>query len=272
MGNLKVKEKSIVVPGEEIAEGMDFLPGNGTYRDNEQIKAKLMGMLRVDNNILKVIPLSGVYMPKKGDKIIAKVTDILMAGWRFELNSPYEAMLPLKDASSDYIERGSDLKKYFDIDDYVFTEITGVSTQKLVDITMKGPMFKKLRGGRIIKINTHKVPRVIGKQGSMIGLIKKYTGCNIIIGQNGLIWLNGEPEGESIAYKAIKLVEEKSHTSGLTDEVEKLLKKLTKKDLSVHKTEKIDEQKTDAPIKAAPIKVKETKELKEKNNETKGDQ
>jgi len=69
----------------------------------------------------------------------------------------------------------------------------------------------------------------------MIGMIKKYTDCNIIVGQNGWIWLNGEPENETVAFKAIKYVEENSHKSGLTEQVEEFLKKETKKDLGIAK-------------------------------------
>ncbi len=40
MGKLLVKEKEIVVPGETLAEGMDYLPGSGTYREGEKILAE----------------------------------------------------------------------------------------------------------------------------------------------------------------------------------------------------------------------------------------
>ena len=74
-----------------------------------------------------------------------------------------------------------------------------------------------------MEINSQKVPRVIGKQGSMISLIKTKTGCEVTVGQNGLVWVKGTPEGELKAEQAIKLVEEKSHLEGLTDRVGKFL-------------------------------------------------
>ena len=37
MSELLVKEKSIVIPGEELAKGIDFLPSYGTYREGDKI-------------------------------------------------------------------------------------------------------------------------------------------------------------------------------------------------------------------------------------------
>lgn len=74
----------------------------------------------------------------------------------------------------------------------------------------------------MIKVNSNKVPRVIGKEGSMINLIKKETGCNITVGQNGLIWIKGDRiEDELFVKKAINFVTEKSFTHGLTEEMQK---------------------------------------------------
>ena len=98
-GKLLVKDKDIVVPGEVLVTGMGYLPGQGTYRDDNQIVANRLGLLTIDGKVLKTVPLSGRYMPKRNDVIIGKVIDILMSGWRLETNSPYSAVLPLKDRS-----------------------------------------------------------------------------------------------------------------------------------------------------------------------------
>ncbi|MFC1730912.1 exosome complex RNA-binding protein Rrp4 [candidate division KSB1 bacterium] len=223
MGEIKVKDKEVAVPGQVLATGMDFLPSYKTYRLGEEIRAQGLGIVKVEGKVLKIISLSGRYMPKRNDTIIAQVIDVLMSGWRFDINSAYSAMLPLKDASSRYIERGSDLTKIYALGDYVSCMVTNVTSQKLVDISMKGPSLRKLTGGRIIEVNTHKVPRIIGKQGSMVSLIKESTGCRIVVGQNGIIWIDGEPEKEVIAVNAIMKIEEEAHQAGLTDRIKKYL-------------------------------------------------
>ena len=70
-----------------------------------------------------------------------------------------------------------------------------------------------------------KIPRVIGRKGSMISMIKQETGCQIILGLNGVILVTGKiPEDEELAIEVIKKIEQESHTSGLTDRITQLLK------------------------------------------------
>ena len=228
MSNLLVKEKEIVVPGEALAEGMDYLPGSGTYRLDDKIIAKKLGLVNISGRAIKLVPLSGRYLPKYGDKIIAQVTDITMNGWIVDINSAYSAFLSMRDASSRFIRKGDDLTKIYDVGDYIRAKIIKVTSQNLVDLTMKEPGLNKLKGGRIIQINPHKVPRVIGKEGSMVSLIKNKTNCNIVVGQNGLVWISSDNfDNELVAEKAIKKIEEEAHLDGLTDRMEKFLDKST---------------------------------------------
>ena len=89
---------------------------------------------------------------------------------------------------------------------------------------MKGPGLKKLYGGRLIKVSPNKVPRIIGKAGSMVSLIKNMTGSWITVGQNGITWIkNDDIEKEMITVDAIKMVEQNSHVKGLTDKVKTFL-------------------------------------------------
>ncbi|MBI2669339.1 KH domain-containing protein [Candidatus Woesearchaeota archaeon] len=221
--SLLTKERDIVIPGEALAEGMDYLPGENTYRESEKIYSKVLGLASITGRVLKVTSLSGPYIPRVGDKIICKVTDITFSGWRIDTNTAYSAMLNVKDATARFIRKEEDLSKILSIGDYVVAMIVNVTSQNLIDLSMKEPGMHKLLGGRIIKINTHKVPRVIGKQGSMITLIKERTQTEITVGQNGLIWLKGTPEGELKAEQAIHLVEEKSHLEGLTEKIQQFL-------------------------------------------------
>ncbi|MBI2651271.1 RNA-binding protein [Candidatus Woesearchaeota archaeon] len=140
-----------------------------------------------------------------------------------DTNSPYSAMLSLKEATSRFIARGADLTQFFDIGDYIVCKIINVTSQKLVDVTMKGPGLRKLKGGRIIEADSNKIPRIVGKQGSMISMIKEATKCDIIAGQNGIIWIDGAPENELLAIMCIRKIEEESHLSGLTDKIKAFL-------------------------------------------------
>ena len=208
MGELKIKDKQIVVPGEVLAEGMDYLPSAGTYRNENDILSNQIGLASVSGRVIKVIPLTGKYKPKRNDIVIGEVVNILMSGWIVDIGGPYSAMLTLKDASSSYIERGADLSQFYTYGDIIASEIVSVSKTKLIDLSMKGPGLKKLKGGRLIDVTSSKVPRIIGREGSMITMIKDSTKCRITVGQNGKVWISGNNvQDETKAVEAIMMVE-----------------------------------------------------------------
>ncbi|HLC51770.1 MAG TPA: exosome complex RNA-binding protein Rrp4 [Candidatus Nanoarchaeia archaeon] len=223
MSEILIEDRTVVVPGEILAKGMDYLPGENTYRKDDTIHAKVLGLTSVTGRVIKLTPLAGPYFLKSGDKIIGRVIDITMSGWRIDTDTAYSAMLNVRDASTRFIKKEEDLSKILAIDDYVIVVITNVTSQRLIDVSMRDPGLRKVEGGRIIKINCQKVPRVIGKKASMISLIKEKTGCEITVGQNGLVWVKGTPEGEFKVQRAIKMIEENSHLSGLTEKVESFL-------------------------------------------------
>lgn len=224
---LHIEDKQIVVPGQVLAVGLEYLPSKGTYRTNEEIRANKLGLVQVDGKVLKTISLSGRYLPKKGDTIVGRVSDVLMSGWRIDLNTMVDSVLSLKEATNEYIKRGEDLTRYFALDDWVSAKVTQVTSQNLVDVSMRGPGLQKLEGGTIIEVDSQKVPRIIGARGSMVRMLKKGTECEIMIGQNGIIWLQGEPQMEVVAIKAIRLIEDNSHLPGLTEEIKNFLTEIT---------------------------------------------
>lgn len=224
---LLVKEKEVVVPGQLLATGMEFLPSHGTYRLGDKILADRLGVTVIDGKVIKTIPLAGRYHPKRNDVIIGKVSDIISMGWRVEFNSAYTGLIPIKDGTHEFIPKGADLTRYYDIGDYFVGKITNVTSQMLIDVSVKGPGLYKIRGGRMIKVNTNKVPRIIGKKGSMVSMVKQATNCKITVGQNGIVWISGEPEMEILAVKTLRKIEAESHTVGLTDRIKEFLEKET---------------------------------------------
>jgi exosome complex component RRP4 len=230
---LLAQDKDVIVPGQVIAEGMEFFPGIGTYRHEDKVLANQLGLLHVEGKVLKTTPLAGRYLPARNDIVVGRVIDILMSGWRIDINCPYSAVLPLKDATFDFIKKGADLTEYFNLEDYVMCKITQVTSQNLIDVSMKGPGLRKLRGGQFITVNAAKVPRIIGRRGSMIGMVKQATGCQIAVGQNGIVWISGDPASEIIAVTAIQKIEREAHVSGLTERMKEYLEKHTGKKLDM---------------------------------------
>jgi len=211
--------RKIVIPGEIVEEGNDFLPGEGTEKREKGIYALKYGLAEESNKLVRVIPLSGNYQPRRGNVVVGKVEDITFNGWRININYAENAFLSLMEVPR-YVNKDS-LDEVMDIGDTIIAKIWGIN-KRGIDLSIKSRGLGKIEKGIIIKVNPNKVPRIIGKEGSMIKLIKDKTKCNITVGQNGLICIEGDKiEEELYAKKAILFVAEKSYLSGLTQEVEK---------------------------------------------------
>ena len=224
----KHEPREVVVPGQIVEQGLDFLPGDGTMREGQNIIAVKFGLLDRYGRLVKVIPITGAYFPKRDDIVIGEVTDITPVGWVITIGTRVTGLLTLAEGSREYIEKNADLSKYYNVGDLVVVRVHAVKPRS-IDFSMKGPGLRKLDEGLIVKVNPHKVPRVIGKAGSMVNLIKDATNCNIVVGQNGLIWVKGKGiESELLARDAIKKVEAFSHIPDLTERISDFLSKARK--------------------------------------------
>jgi len=222
------EEREIVIPGEILKTGDEILPGECTKRTGKNIIAVKFGLKDEQDRLVKVIPLSGVYIPRRGNLVIGKVIDISFNGWMMDINAPYSSFLSLMECPRFF--RTDDLAEYFDIGDMIACKIESIK-RKGVDLTIKGRELGKLEGGMIIFINSNKVPRVIGKEGSMVKIIKDATNCDITVGQNGVVWIRGENiNNELLAKETILYITAHSFVNGLTEKVQEFLnKKLEKK-------------------------------------------
>lgn len=219
-GESDKKERKLVIPGETIVTGEEFLPGDFTRKEGNDVIANRYGLVEISGRVVKIIPISGVFEPRRGNNVIGRVEDINFSGWMMDVGGPYSAFLPLQECPR-FINRNN-IDEFAGIGDVMAVKIFGVKKSG-IDLTLKSRGLGVLEDGRLIKINPHKVPRVIGKEGSMINLIKDATKTEINVGQNGYIWIKGDIEGEEKAEKAIMLIVEESAASGLTDKVEKFL-------------------------------------------------
>ncbi len=78
-------DRKIVIPGEMIIESEDFLPGDSTEKRDGKIFALKYGLAEEQNNLIKVIPLSGVYNPRRGNVVVGKVENITFNGWHIDI-------------------------------------------------------------------------------------------------------------------------------------------------------------------------------------------
>ena len=215
-------ERKIIIPGEVIIEGDSYLPGEGTTKTSEGIVALRYGLAEESNNLIKVIPLTGVYYPRRGNIVIGKVENITFNGWVIDIGASDNGFLSLMEVPR-FVNKDA-LDEVLNLGDMVVLKIWAIN-KRGVDLSLKSRGLGKIDEGILVNINSNKVPRVIGKEGSMISLIKEETGCQITVGQNGIIWIKGKKiDDEVFAKKAIMFIAENSFKKGLTEKIQEWFK------------------------------------------------
>lgn len=219
-----MESRKIVVPGETIVKGEEYLPGESTRREGEDIVAGKFGLADISDKLVRVIPLSGVYIPRRGNVVIGEVIDVTFNGWIIDFGGPTNGFLSVAEVPR-YINK-DELQECFDFGDMILAKVWNVKA-KGVDLSVKLRGFGKLDDGMIVKVNANKVPRVIGKEGSMVQVIKDATQCDITVGQNGVVWLKGKSiEDELKAKKVVEFICDNSSVEGLTEKVKDFMETL----------------------------------------------
>jgi exosome complex component RRP4 len=215
-------ERELVIPGDALGE-QELKSGMGTYSDSGKIYASRLGVKNIRAGYINVVPLGGRYIPRPGDYVIGNIVDIGPSNWLVNINAPYPAPLHVNDVPW-RVEFG-DTARFLNVGDTILVKIQNVDEIKRVHVTMNDHDLRKLSGGLITEISHSKVPRVIGKGGSMITLIKRYTKCRMFVGQNGRIWVDGDAQDIMVVVRAIEKIEAEAQVSGLTDSIKEFLEK-----------------------------------------------
>ncbi len=220
----KFHTRDIVVPGDLIYEGRIRI-GDNTYRENEHVYATSVGLVNYSKDRVSVIALEGGYTPMVGDLVIGKIVDIELGQWLIDINGPSDAILTINEAIDKPFRINLDMTRILDVGDNIVAKIVDLDKNRTPILSILGRDLGRINDGFIIKITPSKIPRLIGKKGSMINMILRETRCNISIGQNGLILINGRNrEDEELVVKIIRKIEAEAHTSGLTNRIQEYLK------------------------------------------------
>ena len=219
------EKKQLVTPGELLAEG-DYLAGENTYLEQGKIFADRIGLVDTDNKKVNVVALRAFYVPKMGDIVIGTVLEVGFNGWTVGIKSPYTALLRASDVlSRPFKPQNDESSAVLNAGDLIVAKIASYDRAHDPQLTVGEPGLGKITRGQLLHVTPTKIPRIIGRKGSMISMIKQETNCQIILGLNGVILVTGKSiEEEELAITAIRKIEEESHTSGLTDRITQLLK------------------------------------------------
>lgn len=221
-----VDKRKYVIPGDVITTG-PFRPEQNVMLEGEKIIATAVGISEIYDDSVKVIPLTGKYLPKIDDLVIAKVNSHTSLSWELDINSCYVGFLPAQDVfGRDFSAHADELASKLKTGDLVAARIANFDRTRDPLVTISDRDLGKIDSGILIEISPSKVPRLIGKRGSMIQMIEQATNAAVTIGQNGWVVVSCEtPEGLLKAKIAIEMVNEKAHVANLTDQVKEMLDK-----------------------------------------------
>ncbi len=235
--------REIVVPGEVLTEDTKtFMPGRGTIYNKKRTKiiSLNIGLKQVKRNYINVIPLRGFYTPRPGDKVIALVVDKNPVKYRCDIGAkdfgtlkPKNTIKRSKMGSYRGGGRGGGGRSQnsedsttskFDIGDILIVKILSADRLNKPELTTVGKYLGKRNNGVVISIDPPKIPRIIGRNGSMIKMLNNLTNSNIFVTQNGRIWLKGEDLAhERLLIEAIQKIASEAHTVGLTDRMQEFI-------------------------------------------------
>ncbi len=190
--------RKIVIPGDLLTDKplriLDaIVEDNKTY-------STIIGLY--DDEKKSLIPLEGLWYPNRDDVVVGIIEESKLNTETVILNAPYKGLIISKYSES-HMSSGD------------FIEANVKELDKTGTVILTRP--KILHDGKIIRIKPSKVNRVLGKANTMIKQITEGTKTRIVVGLNGLIWLNGG--NIDLAIKAIETVCKEAHTSGLTEKI-----------------------------------------------------
>ena len=204
--------KKVVIPGELVTADRKKI-GQHVFVKDGKIYSDSLGLTYSEGETASVVPLHGKYIPKPDDLILGIVTQETFNGYLVDINSLYNSYIS-KEFLRERLQKGS----------VVSAKILNVNEVNEADLGNVRVFY----GGEVINISPVKVPRMIVRNASMMEALKRGTGCNLLIGRNGRIWIKG---GDTkLLFKAIQKIEDEAHLSNLTNKIEEFLKEHTKRD------------------------------------------
>lgn len=198
--------KKIVIPGELITDQKKKLGDNVFVMDNK-IYGSVLGLLNESNDFVSIIPLNGPYVPRENDPVVCVVRNITANGYIIDVNSHSDCFFPK-----------SLVTRELKIGQMLFARVKGVDGIEVSELDN----INILPEGFICEVSSVKIPRIIGKNDSMLNILKKYTSSNILVGRNGWIWYVSK--NGNLLENAISLIVNNSQKSNLTNSVEEYLK------------------------------------------------
>ena len=213
-------ELRLVTPGMVVGPSSGKRAGSGMIAENNEFIATRVGWLNEQNNVLSVQPINSAYMPRSGDLVIGFVAEVRNNLWFFDVNGPFQALLPMSLAPWK-VEFGA-ARQHLGIGDAALARIQEVDETHNMVLTMKGVGLRRLNEGAVVSIPVNLIETLRGDNNSTLSRIRDATDCRIIVGDNGRVWIHGDAEAMHVARQLIQTLNEEGHKKTFQSAVEAL--------------------------------------------------
>ncbi len=196
--------KKIVLPGDEMYDKP--VRANHTYVEGGRTFSKVLGIYNEEKD--ELVPLEGAWHPRVGNSIVGIVASVDRSTSSIELRHSSYGIL-INDRMSRYSPRKGDIVES------VVKSIERKSVPVMDRVRpIDGPPL-------LIYVKPAKVPRLLGRNDSMVKQIEELTDTRIVAGLNGFVAVSGR--GINMAVASIRKIESEAHTYGLTDRIREML-------------------------------------------------
>ena len=218
-----MSQEQFVLPGDIIVTG-DYQPEQNVILEGDRLMSTAIGFSEIKDDLVTVTPLTGLYTPKTDDLVVGKIVSHNALSWEVNINSYYPGILTAFDIfGKDYSASRDDLSLKLNTGDIILARIANVNSRDPL-ITITGENLGKIDSGELVKISPAKIPRLIGKHGSMIQTIEGSTNATITVGQNGLIILKCDNSaGLKKAIASIKMIGMIQYDVNIEDKIQNIL-------------------------------------------------
>ena len=218
-----MSQEQFVLPGDIIVTG-DYQPEQNVILEGDRLMSTAIGFSEIKDDLVTVTPLTGLYTPKTDDLVIGKIVSHNALSWEVDINSYYPGILTAFDIfGKDYSASRDDLSLKLNTADIILARIANVNSRDPL-LTIAGENLGKIDSGELIKISPSKIPRLIGKHGSMIQTIEASTNTSITVGQNGLIIFKYDNStGLKNAIASIKMIAMTYEDANIEEKVQNIL-------------------------------------------------
>ncbi|KAL0221156.1 hypothetical protein RCL1_001010 [Eukaryota sp. TZLM3-RCL] len=181
---------ALVVTGDIIERGGDFLKGYGTGVKDENLTATVTGVVQRLNKLVTVHPYKSRYKGEVGDIVVGKVVEVGNKRWKIDIGARQHAVLQLSaiNLPNSEVRRRSaldelNMRNFYSEGDIVSVEVQQVYVDGSLALHTRR-RYGKLQNGTLLVVSSSLIKRSPSQL-----LPFPELGLELVIGRNGHIWI-----------------------------------------------------------------------------------